>query len=201
MNSKIVELLTNPFVIGGTALGTGIVTGAVIYAKKRPKTDKEIELLKLKEQNAEEERKRKADIRLKEIEAKKAVDEVEAKARQEEITKREQIAFEKMKEMNAEAQRKRDWEKDMPAEYWQYKSSEARAAGEEAAAKRTADLQRDIARMQADSAKYAADRNAEANKDREYYSYLKQDSNNQAASQNMQTMFGSLASMVTGKVD
>lgn len=201
MNAMLKSILTNPFVIGGTAVGAGITAGAIIYAKNRPKTDAEIELEKQKEANAEAERQRQHERDMEKIKAKQAADEVESQEqtkrdakKQEERTKQLELEIQKLKDQ-------REWEKVAPEGYWQLKIAEANASGIKATAEKEASLQRDIAKMQADSAKYAADRNAQAIKDREHYSYLRQESNNQAASQNMQTMFGSLASMVTGKVD
>ena len=199
MNATLKNLITNPFVIGGTVLGAGVAAGAVIYAKHRPKTEAEVELEKLKEKNAEAEREREHQREIEKIKAKKEVDEVEARYRQEEITKRQQIELEKLKEKNAEAEKQFERDLKRPPEYWQFKAEEAKAERLAETSKKEADLQREIAKMQMETAKYTADKQAHAAVEQEKYGYLRQRSSDSANASNVSSVIGGLATMVTGK--
>lgn len=198
MNETLKKILTNPFVIGGTAIGAGVTVGAVIYATHRPKTDAEIELEKQKEANAEAERQRQHERDLEKIKAKAAADEVESQEqtkrdakKQEEHTKQLELEIQKLKEQ-------REWEKNAPDGYWRVKEAQAKASAEEATAKREAETQREIAKLQAEAARYSAEQNAKAIKDKANYEYLRSNSQNNADVAKAQALYGGIANIVTG---
>ena len=198
MNETLKKIITNPFVIGGTMLGLGGIGAATIWAFRRPKTDAEIELEKTKEANAEAARQRAHELELEKIKNRQTLDEIEAQeATKREAKKQEELTERARIQLKADEEQ-REYERTAPQGYWELQIAKAKAAGEEAAAKKEADIQREIARLQAESAKYTADANARAIKDREYYSYRRAESNNNADAAKVQSMFGSLATMVTG---
>lgn len=198
MNATLKNIITNPFVIGGATLGLGVTAGAVIYAKHRPKTEAEIELEKIKERNAEAERERQHQRDLEKIKAKAVQDEIEAQehtkreaTKQEERTKQIELEIQKIKEQ-------REWEKTAPQGYWDLKIAEARANGEKVAAEKEHETQREIARLQAEAARYSADRNATALEKRELYDWKKVEAINNADAAKTQALYGGIASIVTG---
>ena len=199
MNATLKSIITNPFVIGGTIAVAGAVTAAVIYAKKRPKTDAEIALEKEKELHEQE-------LRLKEVEAKRALEEVEkqeetkrqAKA-EEESTKRVDSELQLVKEKNAEAARVREWEKNMPDAYWHYKEAEAVAAKQASLAEKELNNQKEIARIQADAVKSEAEANARAAKDAALMGLRRQESADRADTAKWQAVANAASSMVTGR--
>lgn len=201
MNATVKNILTNPITIGSAILSVGIAAGAFIWGKKRPKTDAEIELLKIKEINAETERQRQHELSIQRIKAKQALDEIEAQEKtkreakaQEERTHQIDLEIQKLKE-------KREWEKNAPAGYWELEIAKANAAKEQAAVNKEHDTQREIARLQAEAARYSAEANARAAKEREYYGYKRQESADSANSANVQAIANGIAQMVTGKVN
>lgn len=198
MNITLKNIITNPFVIGGTALGIGVTAGAVIYAKHRPKTDAEIELEKIKEKNAEAEREREHEREIERIKAKQAQDAINA----EEETKRKAKADEERTrqiELDlVKIREEREWQKNAPQGYWELKKAEATASGERAVAAKEAETQREIARLQAEAARYSAEAQAKAAKEREYYSFRRQESANNADAAKTQALYGGIASIVSG---
>lgn len=198
MNATLKSIITNPFVIGGAALGAGVTAGAIIYAKHRPKTDAEVELEKIKEKNAEAEREREHQRELERIKARQASEEVEALER----TKREAKAQEeRTKQIDKELTKireEREWQKNAPQGYWDLKKAEAEAAGKKAASNAEYEAQREIAKLQAEAAKYSADAQARAAKDREYFSYKRLESANNADAAKTQALYGGIANIVSG---
>lgn len=202
MNETLKSIITNPFVIGGTAIGTGVITAAVIYGKRRPKTEAEIELEKLKERNAEADREREHVRSLEQIRAKQAADAIESEERTKRMAKEQEEKTKRLNEELAEARAKREFEKTAPDGYWRVKEAEARAAGEKAAAVKEAETQKEIARLQADAARYSAEANARANERRDMYAYKRQESADAAEIAKTQALYGgmaSIASAITGK--
>lgn len=200
MNATLKNILTSPITIGSTILGLGIAAGAFIWGKKRPKTEAEIELEKIKEKNAEAEREREHQREIERIKAKQALDEIEAQEKtkrdaksQEERTRQIELDIQRVKEQ-------REWEKSAPAGYWELEIAKANAAKEKEAADKEHDTQREIARLQAEAARYSAEANARAIKEREYYGYKRQESADSANSANVQAIANGIAQMVTGKV-
>lgn len=201
MNATLKNILTSPFTIGGTILGIGITVSSVIYAKNRPKTDAEIELAKIKEANAEAQREREHNYSIEKIRSRQALDEIEAQEKtkrlakeQEELTKRAETKLQELKEQH-------EWEKTAPQGYWELKIAEAKAAGEKAAFEKEHDTQREIARLQAEAARYSAEANARAAKEHEYYAFKRQESADNAEMNKVQAIATGVASMVTGKVN
>ena len=201
MNLTVKHIITSPVTIGSAILGVGIAVGAFIWGKKRPKTDAEIELLKMKEANAETERQRQHEISIERIKAKQALDAIEAEEstkraakHEEEVTKRAETQLQELKERH-------EWEKNAPQGYWELEIAKANAAKEKAAIDKEHDTQREIARLQAEAAKYSAEANARATKEREYYGYKRQESADSANSANVQAIANGIAQMVTGKVN
>lgn len=201
MNDTLKNILTSPMTIGGTVLGLGIAVGALIYAKNRPKTEGEIELAKIREANAEAQRERDHSYNMEKVHSQQALDEVEAQEKtkrdakaQEERTKQLELEIQKIKEQH-------EWEKTAPQGYWDLKIAEAKAAGDKAAADKEHDTQREIARLQAEAARYSAEANARATKEREYYAYKRQESADNAEMNKVQAIATGVASMVTGKVN
>ena len=199
MNDTLKNIITNPFVIGGTALGAGAVTAAVIYAKKRPKTDAEIALEKEKEANAQA-------LKLRELEIKKSMDELAASEEtkrqakeQEERTKRAQIELEKLKEENAEAERQWTREKDAPQGYWDREIARVKADKEQAAMEKELETQKEIARLQADAVKSEAEANAKAAKEAAWRDIRRQESSDRMEAAKVQAITNGIAAVVTGK--
>ena len=198
MNATLKNLITNPFVIGGTALGIGVTAGAVIYAKHRPKTDAEGELEKIKEKNAEAEREREHQREIERIKAKQAQDAIDA---EEETKRKAKAAEERTKQIELDIQKikeEREWQKTAPQGYWDLKVAEARAASEKAAADREHDTQREIAKLQAEAARYSADAQAKAAEKREYYSFRREESAHNADAAKTQALYGGIANIVSG---
>ena len=200
MNATLKSILTNPFVIGGTALGVGVTAGAVIYAKHRPKTDAEIELEKIKEKNAEMEREREHQRELEKLRIKAAQDEIDAQERTKRLAKEAEERTKQIEKQLADAKELREYEKSMPQGYWDAKIAKSRADAEEAAHKRESDTQKEIARLQAEAARYSADANARAIEKREYYDYRKMESANNAEAAKTQALYGGIANIVNGVV-
>lgn len=198
MNATLKNILTNPFVIGGTALGIGVTAGAVIYSKHRPKTDAEVELEKIKERNAEAEREREHQREIERIKAKQAQDAIKA---EEETKRKAKDAEERTKQIELDIQKireEREWQMKAPQGYWDLKKAEAIASGEKAAAEKESETQREIARLQVEAAKYSADAQTKAAEKREYYSFRRQESANNADAAKTQALYGGIASIVSG---
>lgn len=195
MNFK--SIITNPVVIGGGLLGGGILAGAIIWAKNRPKTEDEIALAKVKEANEESERIRQHELELAQIRSKQALDEFEAEEqtkrdakREEERTKQRQIDLEKAKAQIEEAKALRDWEKnEAPADYWRLKAVEKESA-----------TQIEIAKLQAESAKHAADAQARSTRDRYDYDYRIRSAASAAESAKWQAAGDIIQTAISGRI-
>lgn len=201
MNATVKNILTSPITIGSTILGLGIAAGAFIWGKKRPKTEAEIELMKMKEINAEAERQRQHELSVERIKAKQALDAVEAEEATKRAAKHEEEVTKRAETQLAELKERHEWEKTAPQGYWELEIAKANAAKEKAAVEKEHDTQREIARLQAEAARYSADANARAIKEREYYGYKRQESADSANSANVAAIANGIAQMVTGKVD
>lgn len=201
MNETVKNILTSPITIGSTILGLGIAAGAFIWGKKRPKTEAEIELMKMKEINAETERQRQHELNIERIRAKQALDAVEAEEATKRAAKHEEEATKRAETQLQELKERHEWEKNAPQGYWDLEIAKANAAKEKAAIDKEHDTQLEIARFQAETARYSAEANARATKDREYYAYKRQESANNAEMNKVQAIATGVASMVTGKVN
>lgn len=192
MNPTAQNIITNPFFIGSSILGVSGVTAAVIYAKNRPKTKEELAYKTMLEQNAEAERKRQHDLEMARIQADKELEEAKAKERTERAKADAEKELVKIREQ-------REWEKIAPKEWWEREIAQINANATKSASERELQTRKDIARIQADSQKAAAEAQAQASKDREYYEYLKRDSQFAAQTNMVSSIAGGLASMVGGK--
>jgi len=151
------QTVTSPYFLGGVAIGSGIIAGVWLWAKNRKKSDKECELEKLKEENAEKERQREHEREIEKIKAQEKADEIESaektkreNARQAEETKRAEIAAKEKEDI-------RNWELNAPSGYWDWKTAEAQAKGMKESAAKNAELQRELAKIEAEKAKKVAE--------------------------------------------
>lgn len=189
MNTTARNILVNPFFIGSSILGVSGVTATIIYAKTRPKTKEELAYKTMLEENAEAERKRQHDLEMAKIQADKDL----AIAKEKERTEREKNESEKDLIKTRE---QRAWEKEAPKEWWEREIAQINANATSKASERELQTRKDIARIQADSQKAAAEAQAQAAKDREYYDYLKRDSQFSAQSNMVSSIADGLATMV-----
>ena len=192
MNITARSILTNPFFIGSSILGVSGVTATIIHAKTRPKTQEELAYKTMLEENAEAERKRQHDLEMAKIQADKDLQ----IAKEKERTEREKNEAESNERIKRE---QREWEKVAPKEWWDREIAQINANAAIKASERELESKKDIAKIQADGQKAAAEAQAQAVKDREYYDYLKHDSQVSAQSNMVSSIADGLATMVGSK--
>lgn len=198
MNSTFKSVITNPIVIGGGLAGLGIVTASIIHACTRAKTPEELALEKEKEDNREAKERRQFELKVEEAKASVAKHELDLKA---EAERQEKYRQEKARQEAEQYQREkelREWEKSAPAGYWELKIAEANGKRQREAADREADTQLNIARINAEATKAAAEAQAEAAKNRDHYAYLTQSSKNTTNASMMQSFMDGVSNVARG---
>lgn len=189
MNATARNILTNPFFIGSSILGVSGVTAAIVYAKNRPKTPEELSYKTMLEQNAEAERKRQHELAMAKIQADKELEEAKEKERTERAKNENEHELTKIRE-------KRAWEKEAPKEWWEREIAQINATAANKASEREFQSRKELAKIQADGQKAAAEAQAQAIKDSKYYDYLKHDSQFSAQSSMVSSIADGLANMV-----
>jgi hypothetical protein len=86
-----------------------------------------------------------------------------------------------------------------PKEWWEREIARINATAATKASEREFQSRKDIAKIQADGQKAAAEVQAQAIKDREYYDYLKRDSQFSAQSNMVSSIADGIANMVGSK--